>query len=119
MTNLSRRPPLGQRTPPCVSTALRQSARMQPCTLRSPVCNGRLDTTVLAHLRGFGNAGIAQKPHDFHAVYACSSCHDALDRRDALTAGLIGFEDVLRAMIETQTRMYAAGLLRPPHDQGA
>ena len=34
-----------------------------------------------------------------------------MDRRDAATAGLIGFEDILRAMIETQARMYAARLL--------
>ena len=109
--NIARRPPLGQRTPPCVSTALRRSAQGQTCTVRSPACNGRMDTTVLAHVRTFGNAGIAQKPHDFCAVYACHACHDAMDRRDAATAGLIGFEDILRAMIETQARMYAAGLL--------
>lgn len=111
MTNLSGRPPLGQKVVPCVSRAIRDSARGQSCTLRSPVCDGGGETTVLAHVRTFGNAGIAQKPHDFCAVYACHACHDAMDRRDAATAGLIGFEDLLRAMIETQARMYAAGLL--------
>lgn len=109
--SLMQRGPLGQKVKPCVSEALRQSARMQTCTVRSPACNGRMDTTVLAHVRAFGNAGIGHKPHDFCAVYACHACHDAMDRRDAATAGLIGFEDLLRAMIETQARMYAAGLL--------
>lgn len=103
--------PLGQKQPPLVSEALRRSAQNQPCTLRLPCCNGRLDTTVLAHLRVFGVAGMGQKPPDWCAVYACSACHDAIDRRNAATAGLWGFEDLLRALIETQRRMWAAGLI--------
>ena len=110
--NLTQREPLGQKQKRIVSKPLRASAAMQPCTLRLPgICNRRLDTTVLAHVRGWGNAGIAQKPHDFHAVYACFSCHNALDRRDRMTAGEVGYADVLRAMIETQSRMLAAGLI--------
>lgn len=108
------RTPIGQRVPSCVSSAIRASAREQTCTLRSPACNGRLDTTVLCHLRMFGSAGIAHKPHDFHAVYACSDCHRLLDSRDWMTTGAIGFEDVLRALMETQRRLYAAGLLATP-----
>lgn len=106
------RTPLGPKERRVVSKPLRQSAAMQPCTLRLPgVCNGRLDTTVLAHIRGWGNAGIGQKPHDIHGVYACFSCHNAIDRRDRMTAGEVGFEDILRALIETQSRMIAAGLI--------
>lgn len=37
---------------------------------------------------------------------------DALDRRDAATSGLWGFEDLLRALIETQRRLWAAGLIQ-------
>ena len=106
------RTPLGQKQPPLVSRALRASAQGQPCTVRSPACNGRMDTTVLAHLRVFGVAGLGQKPPDWCAVYACAACHDAMDRRDAATAGLVGHEDMLRALIETQRRMWAAGLIR-------
>ena len=68
MTNLARRPPLGQKHPPLVSTALRQSARGETCTLRLGCCNGDPSTTVLAHIRAFGWAGMAQKPSDFLAV---------------------------------------------------
>ena len=103
--------PLGQKSPPLVSPAIRRSAQGQSCTLRLSCCNGRLDTTVLAHLRVFGTAGMGQKPADWCAVYACHACHDALDRRNAATAGLWGWEDLLRALIETQRRMWAAGLI--------
>lgn len=106
------RTPLGPKEKRVVSKPLRQSAAMQPCTLRSPICNGRSDTTVLCHLRLFGSAGIAQKPHDIHGVYACFECHRLLDSRNWMTSGLIGFEDILRALIETQSRMIAAGLIR-------
>lgn len=105
------RQPLGQRVPSCVSPAIRASAREQTCTLRSSVCNGRLDTTVLCHLRMFGAAGMGEKPHDFHAVYACSDCHRVLDSRDWMTSGALGWEDITRSLMETQRRLYAAGLL--------
>ena len=108
------RKPLGQRQPPLVSDKLRRSAAGQTCTLRLSCCNGRMDTTVLAHLRMFGSAGMGSKPPDWFAVYACHACHDALDRRDAATADLWDCEDVLRAWFETQRRMWAAGLITAP-----
>lgn len=55
---------------------------------------------------------MGQKPPDWCSVYACSACHDAIDRRDGATAGLWGWEDLHRAHIETLGRMFAAGLLR-------
>ena len=103
------RGPLGQKVPPLRSDALRQSARMQSCTLRLPGCNGRLDTTVLAHVRAFGNAGMGQKPHDLHAVFACHACHDLLDGRRS--GGPVARGEVLRALLETQSRWIAAGLI--------
>ena len=54
----------------------------------------------------------ARKPPDWCAVYACADCHDAIDRRNAATSGLWGFEDLLRALIETQRRLWAAGLIQ-------
>jgi hypothetical protein len=63
-----------------VSKKLRDSARGQECTLRLHCCNENAATTVLAHLpspvKGMGNKG-----DDWHAVFACSSCHHALDMR--------------------------------------
>lgn len=88
---------------------LRRAARGQTCTLRLPCCVGGTETVILAHLRFFGWAGIAQKPSDLLAVFACHACHDALDRRNAATAGLWGFEDVLRALGETLLRQEAQG----------
>ena len=109
MTNLARRSASASRR----SSATRSVAAPLACTLRlEGCCNGRMDTTVLAHLRVFGVAGMGQKPPDWCAVYACADCHDAIDRRNAATSGLWGFEDLLRALIETQRRLWAAGLIQ-------
>jgi len=102
------RGPLGQKTPPLVSTKIRASAKGESCTLRLPCCNGDNETTVFCHLRFFGWAGIAQKPDDLLGVYGCSACHDALDGR---SNGLWGFEDVLRALGETLMKLKAKGLV--------
>ena len=107
MTNLAGLPPR-QKQPPLVSRKLRQSARGQPCTLRLPCCNHDPETTVLAHLRYFGWAGVAEKPHDLLAVYACGACHAAMDSRDA-DSGMFGFEEILRALGETLMCHYHAG----------
>lgn len=88
---------------------LRQNARGQTCTLRLDCCNHNPETTVLAHIRMFGWAGMAQKPDDLLGVFACSSCHDALDRR---SCEAWGFDDVLRAMGETLMRQKQAGVIK-------
>ena len=59
-------------------TAMQKSAQGQDCTLRIPgVCNWNPETTVLAHL----GSGTGKRRDDNNAVYACSSCHDAIDYR--------------------------------------
>lgn len=105
--------PLGQKGPSGVSKALRDFARGQECTLRLPCCNHDPETTIHAHLRYFGWAGIAQKPVDFLGIHACSSCHAAQEDK-SLEA--VGFEDLLRAMGETQLRLHRAGLLKMKGD---
>ena len=61
------------------TTKLRQSARGRECQVRlMGICNHNPETTVLAHLNG---AGMGLKKADIHAAFACSDCHDALDRR--------------------------------------
>lgn len=100
-----------QKQPRLVSPALREAARGQPCALRLPCCNHDPETTVLAHLRMFGAAGIGEKPDDWCGVFACSACHDAIDRRGGETAGLYGHEDLLRALIETLRIHFADGRL--------
>lgn len=45
------------------------------------ICNWRWETTVLAHLRRAKVAGTSLKPPDLCAIFACSCCHDEIDRR--------------------------------------
>lgn len=61
---------------------LRKFAQGKDCQLRIPgVCNFNPETTVLAHLRRGGVAGLGQKPPDLVGVHACSACHDCIDHR--------------------------------------
>lgn len=61
---------------------LRRLARGKDCMLRVPgVCIHDPETTVLAHIRRGGVAGVGQKPADLIAVWACAACHDVIDGR--------------------------------------
>jgi hypothetical protein len=62
---------------------IRASARGQDCTIQLPGCSPGPDneTVVLAHYQAPKHGSMGGKPHDSSAAYACSSCHDALDRR--------------------------------------
>ena len=63
-------------------TDLRKEARGRDCQIRLPgICNGDSSTTVLAHYRLSGLNGVAMKPPDLIGSWACSACHDAVDRR--------------------------------------
>jgi len=87
------------KTPPFVSKKLREFARGQPCTLMMPWCNHDTETTVLCHIRRPWLSGIASKPHDFFGYHGCSDCH----AREAEA----GDDDILRALTQTQNRVYA------------
>jgi hypothetical protein len=111
--NLTGRPVYqkGQRS--VVVPALRAASRDQSCTLRIPgVCHGNTATTVGAHLRLFAAAGMGQKPADLFMVDACAACHAALDSRARWAELALGYDDILRALMETQTRRVDAGLIR-------
>lgn len=91
-----------------VSQRLRDSAKGQPCTLQiEGVCNHDPATTVLAHLRS-PVKGVANKSDDWHAVFACSACHAALDEGKLLAATA---SYCLRALQITQAYWVANGLL--------
>lgn len=65
-----------------VSQRLRDSAKGQPCTLRASFrCECDRSTTVLAHLPSEVK-GVGNKSDDFHAVFACNFCHEALDQHE-------------------------------------
>jgi hypothetical protein len=92
-----------------VSPTLRQSARGRACSVRwSLSCDGSGETTVLAHLRKWSGAGIAQKPDDTFAVFACAACHDCIDGRRHCD---VPEAELLRALRETQSVWLAEGLL--------
>ncbi|MNF92547.1 hypothetical protein D3C84_751950 [compost metagenome] len=84
---------------------LRETARGRDCQVRlAGICNFNPETTVLAHFRLAGTCGMGIKPHDLLGAWACSSCHDEIDRRtrsvDAETAALAHLEGVLRTLVE-------------------
>lgn len=60
-----------------------QSARGEQCQIRLPdICNHDPATTVLAHANGSAaGKGIGMKSLDVLSAYACSACHDEVDRR--------------------------------------
>ena len=98
---------------PALVKAIRKASRDQSCTLRIPgVCSGDTAQTVGAHLRMFGAAGMGQKPHDLFILDACAHCHAALDDRSRWAELALGYDDILRALMETQTRRLNAGLIR-------
>jgi hypothetical protein len=45
------------------------------------ICNHDPDTTVLAHVRLVGVSGMGMKSPDLLGAWACSACHDVVDRR--------------------------------------
>lgn len=101
------------------SKAITNSARGENCTLRIyGKCNHDPETTVFAHYNG---AGMGIKADDIFGVYACSGCHDWLDKK-ASTKGF-GHANVdqfknrkdaefLRALMETQRILFDRGLIK-------
>lgn len=65
------------------SNKIRNAARNEDCTLQiAGACNFNPETTVLAHLP-HETHGMGMKASDLSACFACSSCHDAIDNRNA------------------------------------
>lgn len=90
---------------------IRAAARGEPCLMRVPgVCNHDPATTVLAHVRRSGNAGVGMKPPDVSGIFACSACHDVLDRRVGATMPQDAW--VLDAMLRTHDRLRQMGLVK-------
>ena len=60
---------------------LTKLAKGRECQVRLPCCNYNTETTVLAHYRLAGTCGMGMKPNDLQGAWACSACHDEIDRR--------------------------------------
>lgn len=106
--DLAGRGALGQKTGRIESSAIRKSAKGQTCTMRGPWCNDNPETVVFCHapIRRFGLGGMGMKVPDLFGYYGCSDCH-------AHEADM-GWDDVLRAVCETQMRLLSAGLIVIP-----
>ena len=62
--------------------SLRKEAKGRGCMVRLPnICNFNSETVVLAHVRIAGVSGMGLKAPDLLGAWACSACHDAIDRR--------------------------------------
>lgn len=93
------------------SHPLRRSAKGEACTLRIPgVCKNDTSAVVLCHVRTPGT-GMATKPLDMHGLYGCAECHQILDQRALWNKHELSWFHVLAAMIETQKKMVAKGLV--------
>ncbi|WJV61078.1 DUF1364 domain-containing protein [Pectobacteriaceae bacterium C52] len=84
-------------------TNFKKEACGRDCQIRIPgVCNFNSETTVLAHYRLSGTCGTGIKPDDIQGAWACSACHDEIDRRtrhiNTETARLYHAEGVMRTL---------------------
>lgn len=93
---------------------LTRLAKGQECTVRLPgICNFNPDTTVFAHLRMNGISGMGMKAPPILGAWACSDCHDAIDRRrfmhlDREYVRLAHFEGMAR----TVARLFLEGVIK-------
>lgn len=92
---------------------LTQAARGRDCTVRLPgICNGNPETVVLAHYRMAGICGTGIKPHNLLGAWACSACHDEIDRRTRR----MPVEDArmyhLEGMVRTLNTLIAEGAVK-------
>lgn len=89
---------------------LTRHARMQPCTVRLPCCNGETDTTVFCHAPSVNRGGM--RDENWWGAFACSSCHDLLDGRTPTDIPLIVIEQAwLRGIHETLRIQFRDGLI--------
>jgi hypothetical protein len=93
---------------------LRLSARGEECTLQiHPYCNGDPEKTVLCHLSTAVNSGMGLKPHDFFAVYGCSSCHEVIDGKVQTDINVAEIGKIeMNALYRTQLRFFEKGLIK-------
>lgn len=93
------------------SKAIRKGAQGEACTLNvAGVCNYNTESTVLAHLPDESH-GMGLKADDIAGVFACSACHDWLDRR---SKGDQSDRDwyMRRALVRTWRRLIDLGIVK-------
>jgi len=93
---------------------IRKEARGRECTIRLPgICNHDNTTTVFAHWRQIGITGMGYKPSGGKfepGAFACSACHDAIDRRTWLHIDPLMLDIAhLKGLVETFKQMWDEG----------
>ena len=98
-----------------VSKNIRRGAKDEPCTVNViGVCNFNNETTVLAHIQLPGCGIMGGKVNDLSGCYACSDCHDFIDRRNGMDKHPeqeYRLSYMLRGVINTKIRQVEQGLL--------
>lgn len=90
---------------------LRDLARGKPCQIRIPgICNSNPETTVLAHYRLPGTCGMGLKPPDLLGAWACSACHDEVDRRTRHKEGGYVGEMFAQGVMRTLYEVHKLGI---------
>ena len=102
------------------SEALILATHDMPCTLRLASFLGRpcAGSVMAVHLDMVGGKGIGTKVTDLAVAAGCDACHRLLDGRDrqGWTHLLDNYptafmQQCLRALVETQARLVAAGII--------
>ena len=92
---------------------IRKAARGRECQVRLPgLCNGNSETVVLAHYRMAGICGTGMKPHDLLGAWACSACHDEIDRRTRQIPAEDARRYHLEGMVRTLATLIAEGAVK-------
>ncbi len=93
---------------------IRDSAKMQDCTMNSVCCNYSPETVIFAHYGEPGEKGTGLKPDDTSGAYLCSGCHDWADRRTSNGEYLAGDAQYywFRAMRRTWKLLVENGVLK-------
>jgi len=86
------------------SKKIRESAMGEDCTLRVSANCQDGETVVFCHLNT-NFRGVGLKSPDLFGVYVCYECHLLLDK------SRVEYQDQLRALTETQMKLYDKGLL--------
>ncbi|MGX8941583.1 DUF1364 domain-containing protein [Symbiopectobacterium sp. Eva_TO] len=92
---------------------LRKAAQGRECRVKIPgICNGNSGTVVLAHYRMAGLCGTGMKPDDLFGAWACSGCHDEIDRRTRITDAEYARLHHLEGIIRTQSVLLEEGKIK-------
>ena len=96
-----------------MASKLTRAARGQECTVQlHPYCNMNPETTVLAHINS-KRKGMGIKSPDHFGVFACSACHDIIDKRRYVDIDEMEIQKgILRGLYETWSIWIEMGLIK-------